>query len=388
MKYWIGSLLFVAGLAAGYWLHGEDKSTNTATSVSTAVRQSKEKPIEYSISSEKESSIPETITDTEINNEIHMETTGADEQELPSVIRRLIIEGSILPEDLGLMKYWYSYDEFERMLSELKLGVYEYHSLLAKAQSLFQGNFAKAIEELYNARKHTRNKMEEDLVEGQIEVVSDYLSNQYFQPYSRVSQSQFLDAMYLLFEKKPGNVQVIIALIKHHLLMHDFELVETYIDSIPEEPKNEALIDLYRYKLNKTQNMSKTDDKGIPLIKRGNHFVVPVNFSDDAELNLLIDTGASKTTLSARVIYSLMKMSPDVKDLKLQAWSQTANGKAAMRFYQTDFIKVGDYVYNEPVFLSANMEVFDKIYGLLGMDFLGRFQFRIDHEKQRLYLSY
>ncbi len=122
----------------------------------------------------------------------------------------------------------------------------------------------------------------------------------------------------------------------------------------------------------------------IPVKINGPRVVVPVTLiigNSSATGNLLVDTGASQTMISTRL----------AKELQLRAIdNQTRTGiggSIRADVGQVDAIKVGDAEAK-----TMRVTISDRAYdlgseGLLGFDFLGRFQMTVDTDKQVMVLT-
>lgn len=128
---------------------------------------------------------------------------------------------------------------------------------------------------------------------------------------------------------------------------------------------------------------AKTSAQGtitIPIQVRGRHIIVAVTFNDSVSGNLVLDTGAGQTMISKRI----------ANDLRLYATEAATRigvgGAVAVSTATLDAIRVGDAdVKNMRVSIhDLPFNAFEE--GLLGMDFLGRFQMSLDIEKRVLIL--
>lgn len=119
----------------------------------------------------------------------------------------------------------------------------------------------------------------------------------------------------------------------------------------------------------------------IPIQVRGRHIIVPVTFNDSVTGNLVLDTGAGQTMISKRI----------ANDLRLYSTGAGTRigigGAVAVATATLDAVRVGDAdVKNLHVSIhDIPFNAFEE--GLLGMDFLGRFQVSLDIEKRVLILA-
>lgn len=119
----------------------------------------------------------------------------------------------------------------------------------------------------------------------------------------------------------------------------------------------------------------------IPIQVRGRHIIVQVTFNESVTGNLVLDTGAGQTMISKRI----------ANDLRLYASGAGTRigigGAVSVATATLDAVRVGDAdVKNLRVSIhDIPFNAFEE--GLLGMDFLGRFQMSLDIEKRVLILS-
>ncbi|WP_144394442.1 tetratricopeptide repeat protein [Pleionea sediminis] len=392
MKFKTGFLILSFGIGLGIlvdrWigLDTDEAITSTVKVQSDYLPQQKQKKHD---NYDNEALILESYETPEESQLVDTGTRCVNDSELPSVISRLLNIRSILPKDLRVMKLWLDFEEFSLFISNLELSDYQQHALLAKANSYYFEDFVLALEELYIAKRYINNESEGKVVNGQIQQLTDHIINRYFSEDSLVEQKEFVDAMYFLLEKNPGDIHVNGALIRHHLMMKDFDIVESFIDTIPESESNSTLIDSYRARLSSTRLASSGEkEKGIPLIKVDNKYAVNVNFSDDAEFLMILDRESSNTIIPGRFRYFLNRASPEFYDMRLYATREVEEGRLRFNIYRTDFLKLGKFLYNNPIILSDEHMFRRQKYGVLGKDVLSAFDYKIDTSKGRLYLSY
>ena len=122
----------------------------------------------------------------------------------------------------------------------------------------------------------------------------------------------------------------------------------------------------------------------IPVELHGNAVLVPVNFANGTSsttANLLVDTGAGQTVLSKRT----------ARDLGLLAVDSQARlgigGAVRVDVAVVESVKVGGAeLKNLPVSIH-DFSPDPQIQGLLGFDFLGRFQMSVDSTKKVMVLT-
>ena len=122
----------------------------------------------------------------------------------------------------------------------------------------------------------------------------------------------------------------------------------------------------------------------VPLRSRGNQFVTELQL-DNTALALLIDTGASLTTLSRQSFEQIS----DRHRFTLLGYRmfRTANGLSKGAVYRVGRMRLGQMVLIDNNIAVLDFSMGDDIDGLLGMNVLGQFRFQIDQQQKRLYLA-
>lgn len=116
----------------------------------------------------------------------------------------------------------------------------------------------------------------------------------------------------------------------------------------------------------------------IPLVRRGSHFIVQA-YVDDIAVSLMLDTGASTTSIDHDLVSHL-------KVVKKNALFHTAGGTIYSSIYQAGSFSIGEVSLKDfnvvgYLFPSSGDN------GLLGMNFLSQFRFKIDQEEAILFLG-
>ena len=122
----------------------------------------------------------------------------------------------------------------------------------------------------------------------------------------------------------------------------------------------------------------------IILARRGNQYLADLEIQD-TKVALLIDTGASMTTLSQQAFQTLSNN--HTFDLLGQRIFNTANGIAKGNIYQVDSLTLGRFTMAGIQIAVLDFSMPDRVDGLLGMNILANFRFHIDQKAQMLYLA-
>lgn len=129
--------------------------------------------------------------------------------------------------------------------------------------------------------------------------------------------------------------------------------------------------------------------EGINLEKNGDQYIINSIISDFYEIKLLLDTGASYSSLPSYIIARLVHDNQAEKVGHNQVF--TAGGKVDADIYKLKMMTIGSYSVNDIIVIELNLESSqDKINnfeGLLGMNFLSHFDFTIDQQLNQLFLT-
>jgi predicted aspartyl protease len=133
-----------------------------------------------------------------------------------------------------------------------------------------------------------------------------------------------------------------------------------------------------------SEKVSTTAAVTVPVKIRGNLVVVPVTFyngNSSVTGNLVMDTGASQTTVSKRI----------ARDLRLYSFASSHSagigGIVPTEISMVEGIKVGSIGLKNMRVSILDFSSDPSFEGLLGFDFLSRFQISVDTEKQVMVLT-
>ncbi|ARN74576.1 retropepsin-like aspartic protease [Oceanicoccus sagamiensis] len=123
----------------------------------------------------------------------------------------------------------------------------------------------------------------------------------------------------------------------------------------------------------------------IALVKKGNHYLVQVMLNKTTEATLMIDTGASVTSLSADSFAALSQYTP-LHYVGSRLFN-TANGVTQGDVYSAASLSLGNQELSDINIAVLDFQSSPGVDGLLGMNVLQNFRFEIDQDKQQLLLS-
>ena len=119
----------------------------------------------------------------------------------------------------------------------------------------------------------------------------------------------------------------------------------------------------------------------VPVLTAGPSAIVTVSLNQTITGNLMLDTGATHTVISQRLAGTL-SLRPAGRSAV-----QTVGGMIAVTISRLRSLKVGEAEVNDLLIIIHDFSPDPRINGLLGMDFLGRYRFGLDAQRQVLVLS-
>ena len=122
----------------------------------------------------------------------------------------------------------------------------------------------------------------------------------------------------------------------------------------------------------------------VPLTRRGDHYLLQAVLNDRHPVVLMIDTGASITSLSRASFARLGRTGFAHQGTRL---FNTANGLARGDIYAIDSLAMGDISLSAGEVAVLDYTPSGEVDGLLGMNVLRQFAFEIDQDNARLLLQ-
>jgi clan AA aspartic protease (TIGR02281 family) len=262
----------------------------------------------------------------------------------------------------------------------------EVRALLAEA-SYAQADARAAIDQLYEARGHawdaeTRNRLLRRirvLAGGEAKALHD-----------RGDQAGLLEFYQHLTQLEPDHAEYFIGLAGAQLALGDTGAAQRSLQLVMHDPEHGARVTSMLAQLQNTPSDRPTEAApavevaGIPLQRRGNHFLVEARPGRGASLNLLVDTGASMTIVTPA---ALEQRGIRYTDTGRTGVFSTANGRVSAPIYRIDTLAVDDWEVRRLDVGVLDLGSRTDIDGLLGMNYLRHFQFFIDQNNSLLRLS-
>lgn len=126
------------------------------------------------------------------------------------------------------------------------------------------------------------------------------------------------------------------------------------------------------------------DSDLMTLKPRGNQFSLDLKIAG-FDVDLLIDTGASMTTITQKRFQRLFSDS-DFSYVEQRLFN-TANGIIKGSVYRVPFVRLGRFTLRDVNIAVLDFDLSEELDGLLGMNILGQFQFQINQGDATLRLS-
>jgi clan AA aspartic protease (TIGR02281 family) len=121
----------------------------------------------------------------------------------------------------------------------------------------------------------------------------------------------------------------------------------------------------------------------IPVTRRGDHFLVATSINETDQVILMIDTGASVTTLAGQSFAGLVSTDYEYRGSHV---FNTANGLTQGEVYRTASISLGASRIADIDIAVLNYQPAEGVDGVLGMNVLRNYRFEIDQDQELLYL--
>lgn len=248
-----------------------------------------------------------------------------------------------------------------------------------------QGSFLAAVETLYIAKDRAPDWNSAEAMDIEIENIVMGAVEAYNKS-EGVDRTTLQNLLAYVLEKQPDYPPYGIELSRLLAEQGDLTAAIATLERIPEGSEfNETVVVLKKqYLLQK--NNSENWGRGIPLAQVGKHFVVEVDINSEEGFKLLIDTGATFSVLKSTAVNRLME-NTDLSDTQQEIQVNTANGSASSMMYTVEYFSVGGFYQENINIVEMELVNMDYADGLLGMDFLSRYQFEIDQDSHKLYLA-
>ncbi len=246
----------------------------------------------------------------------------------------------------------------------------------------YQKKFDAAIKRLYSARIYAHRPGEIEKITSKIRTSVE----QYDEQLNAINDEQKLLELYqMLTSIEPDHVPYFLKLAEVQVARGDYAGATQSLNTIIYDPVfGEQAVDKLQQMRESEPQISQLDKTVIPLLRTGNHYIVEATVNEVDVLRLILDTGASLTSIKPQILINLgidPWSSRDVRKLS------TANGIVDAPVIVLPSLAVGDQAIVNIEIAAINFTEKPDIDGLLGMNFLQNYKFFIDQSKDVLELS-
>ncbi|MCG6969818.1 MAG: retroviral-like aspartic protease family protein [Gammaproteobacteria bacterium] len=243
-----------------------------------------------------------------------------------------------------------------------------------------QANYLAAIDTLYLAKSyaHDSDKIAE-IVTTQRAITAEYAAHLH----NKDDHLGLLDLYQRLVSVEPEHSAHYIGLAEAYLDLGNETDARRTLDIVAYDPETDTKVQQLLKRIEKQSTQPAENPEAVVLTPHGSHLLARVLFNSQAYGQLLLDTGASLTVITADM---LQELSLDRFTPVRKAWFNTANGVVEAPIYVINRITIGAQSVDnlEVAVMDLNSP---HINGLLGMNFLQHFRFSIDQQSNVLYLS-
>jgi clan AA aspartic protease (TIGR02281 family) len=207
--------------------------------------------------------------------------------------------------------------------------------------------------------------------------------------------AQFMEP---LFQRMPQNKGYTLLLAEAYGRQSNFSLMESTLAALQQDDPqavalrerlyaNRGKQDTYSDQYDYSSGNENTGNDGVStvgLVRSGDQFLVDLMI-EETPVRMLIDTGASMTALSAR---TFDRLSDDYESQFLGVFEvNTAGGKIQAPMVTFPKVSLGNYSFSNLTIVIIPTDPFNQAEGLLGMNILKAFDFRIDQQASALLLK-
>lgn len=263
--------------------------------------------------------------------------------------------------------------------------------LLIEAQLKVETSLlSDAINHYYDLLRMPMTVAQKNYIEQQIKALTSNTIEQLTNNYSWDILAKFVEP---LFQLEPTNRQYILSLARAYAELFQAGLMENVLASLRfDDPAAQKIRQILITQLASQTNeddaikseLSIQNTRPIPLKQIGDHYVVNASLSNNP-VTLLIDTGASITAIS-REYYN--NLSNRYKINFLGRFNiNTAGGRVMAPMYQFRELTIQHVTLENITVVIIPLQGMEHADGLLGMNFLREFDFKIDQAHSVLFLN-
>ena len=342
---------------------------------------------------------PTVETDSEVAEKSNTQASTETQRGVPNTTR---FKPDRRAAYLAQTRRWLSAQEYAKLDAFFPLYLRQYPQdvefLLLEAEYIAHTHLlSDAIIHYHSMLSLPLNNAQQDRVQNTIARLTNRTITQLKQANSWDILAQFVEP---LLQVSPTSRELILALATAYARQQQAGLMENTLASIryddPQAMKIRGIIQQYDDEVNAqsdraTKATNDNSRKNVPtgvtsigLQKYGDQYVVESSLSGN-QVYFLIDTGASTTAISRQKFKALFK-SVETKFVG-QFNVQTANGTVRSPMYQFASLEIAKAKVKNINVMVLPLDELGHSDGLLGMNFLREFDFRIDQQNALLHLQ-
>lgn len=257
-----------------------------------------------------------------------------------------------------------------------------YHQWLLAEYRLATGNILEALDLFIEIKRNAESVYRERVAKR----LDEWLSAFFEKKYQDLDWNNGLAITERLLWHNPGDGDSL-------LIQADMQIQQQRYQEAQTSLSNASTISGYEEKANRMLErvrLLQVRDISVPLVSAGNNqYLVDVSIvaaqnQPENTAKLLLDTGASLTVITKKFFQRID--GPENAVLIRNGVMNTAGGAVAAPIYRVARLSIGEYTLHdiEVVVMDYPSGSSD---GLLGMNFLGRYEFEIDQDNDWLLLS-
>ncbi len=316
--------------------------------------------------------------DNSINALLFADLTLSERQQVESFLHSHLIQ-------LNNQKSWPTLESWLLAIKSAGLANSLYYRL--QAQLLMnKTQYQEALEGLITAHALVTSVQEQQFLMSEAQKIIDITVQHYAKGSSNMSQLKMTAFLMYAKQQLPEYIPISLALADVYRKSGDLQKSLDSLVYLPFDEQYTDTLDELQQSLEAQLLSLSHNQNGIQLYPSGSQFLVKV-VVHDTEFKLLIDTGASYTAFTTQAVAKLMSLgnalSEDYKNIKVN----TANGTTQARMFSLSEFNLGPRRLTNLSVLEVNMGENSHSDGLLGMNFLSQFKFKIDQKNALLFLE-
>lgn len=244
-----------------------------------------------------------------------------------------------------------------------------------------QGDYRAVIDTLYEAKSYAYQVQEIERIERKIrKVVGEYhrTLEGIDAPQKRLTLYQHLTRL------EPDYSPYFIELASAQLSLEQLDAARQSLFLVEADPLVAERAQRLLKRIENRVTFSQAAPVSIPLVRRGEHYVVEGWLNGTVSVRLLIDTGASTTVIRKDVLRAAGVSG--TAETEVYQFS-TANGPVLGKVYRVAALSIAEQNVENIRIAALELPELQDVDGLLGMNYLKHFRFFIDQDRQELRLS-